>query len=221
MLYFPSSSDGQFPLQMSIFACMCSFKMTPWNLGGKVLTVGLNCAERSSCSNTRSDATFWDIQNGFNQCTEYFRCSSFCKLRQYQITSWTFLLHKLCSDSPSRLYNGCILAQDASECKYIAVASWVASFFLLFPLSFPFLLSRPHSLLTCTYLCPCVLCPGIKRSTVWTQPMPSKSLAASCLHGMDCVCNGICTQDWLKILRAPKHIRSTIHFGFFIDWMWT
>lgn len=37
--------------------------------------------------------------------------------------------------------------------------------------------------------------------------MPSKSLAASCLHGMDCVCNGNCTQD--RFLGAPKHIHSS------------
>lgn len=42
-----------------------------------------------------------------------------------------------------------------------------------------------RSFLTCACLCPCVLRPGIKRNTVWTQPMPSKFLAASWLHGME------------------------------------
>lgn len=51
------------------------------------------------------------------------------------------------------------------------------------PLSSPTCFS--HSFLTCACLCPCVLRPGIKRNTVWTQPMPSKFLAASWLHGME------------------------------------
>lgn len=53
------------------------------------------------------------------------------------------------------------------------------------PFPSPYLLSQPHSFLTCACLCPCVLHPGIKRNTVWTQPMPSKFLAASWLHGME------------------------------------
>lgn len=64
-------------------------------------------------------------------------------------------------------------------------ASWAASFSCSFPFSFPLPLSQPHSFLTCACLCPCVLHPGIKRNTVWTQPMPSKFLAASWLHGME------------------------------------
>lgn len=64
-------------------------------------------------------------------------------------------------------------------------ASWAASFSCSFPFSFPHLFSQPHSFLTCACLCPCVLRPGIKRNTVWTQPMPSKFLAASWLHGME------------------------------------
>lgn len=85
----------------------------------------------------------------------------------------------------------------------LAASSWVASFTCSFsspPLS-PCLL--PHSLLICAYLCPYVLCPGIKRSTVWTQQMPSKSLAASCVHGM--------------VLLEPKHIpaaTSTLFAGY-------
>lgn len=109
-----------------------------------------------------------------------------------QIPSWFFLLHKLCSYSSPKLGNGCFLSQDASDAikkkkkkKENCRGILSGILFLLLPLSFPFLLPWSHSLLTCTYLCPCLLYPGIKRSTVWTQPMPSKSLAASCLHGME------------------------------------
>lgn len=46
---------SQFPLQMFIFTCMKSVKVTQRNIGGNV-TVGLDCAVRSRYSNTRSDA---------------------------------------------------------------------------------------------------------------------------------------------------------------------
>lgn len=71
-------------------------------------------------------------------------------------------------------------------------------FFLSFPpspLPPPHPLPLPRSLLTCACLCPCVLRPGIKRNTVWTQPMPSKFLAASWLHGM----------EYLELYFVAKH----------------
>lgn len=57
ILYFLSSSD---------IISMSSLKATQYNLGGKVLTVGLNCAVRSRCSNSGSDTTSDDNYNGFN-----------------------------------------------------------------------------------------------------------------------------------------------------------
>lgn len=71
---------------------------------------------------------------------------------------------------------------DSNQNKWMHGSAWPTLYLPLF--------SGPPPILTCTYLCPCVPHPGIRRSTVWTQPMPSKSLAASCLHGMDCVCSG-------------------------------
>lgn len=98
----------------------------------------------------------------------------------YPIPFWIALLHNLWSHSSLRFWNGFTLTQDAAECILSRI------FFLLFPLfPSPYLLSQSHSFLTCACLCPCVLHPGIKRNTVWTQPMPSKFLAASWLHGME------------------------------------
>lgn len=103
-----------------------------------------------------------------------------------------FLLHDLFSDPRSALENGCVLTQ---RCKRLHPFHAVSPF----PSLSCFL--DPALFLTCAYLCPCVLRPGIRRSTVWTQPMPSKSLAASCLHGMDCVCGG----HWTDCIILKAH----------------
>lgn len=96
------------------------------------------------------------------------------------IPFWIALLHNLWSYSFSCLWKG--LYSD-SRCSRMHPEPRLFPA-LFFPFLSPYLYSQPHSFLTCACLCPCVLRPGIKRNTVWTQPMPSKFLAASWLHGM-------------------------------------
>lgn len=109
--------------------------------------------------------------------------------REYQarichpIPFWIFALHSFCSQI---LPCACEMASPWNAMQ--GNTSQAASFFFpaftpSFPLPSP--TCFPHSFLTCACLCPCVLRPGIKRNTVWTQPMPSKFLAASWLHGME------------------------------------
>lgn len=92
-----------------------------------------------------------------------------------------FLLHKPQFNFPSSSLNESNLIHKAS--KYVNCSGNLCA-------NIPFLFTcfwTPLSPNLCLYLCPCVLHLGIRRNTVWTPLMPSKSLVASCLHGMDCV----------------------------------